>query len=64
MIFEIERVSNLWGAGNPEVEEAYEEDGTWYIKIDSLEELIELEANYGKLVIMNKSIIIYDTYME
>ena len=71
MEFRITRTSQ-WDDEKPkEVKGIYKKDGYWYVKIDTLEELIDFYNQYGDLIIQqdwhNKKemrIEIYDNYRE
>lgn len=75
MKFRIDRVSNMGFGGNSDeepTEGAYQEEDVWYIDIDSLSELMELENKEGSIIIQDnyewqeegKTILIYDGYIE
>jgi len=67
MEFRIKRTSTFaLGAGDPEVEGAYQkkDERNWYIQINSLEELIKLEEKEGNIIVGDGYIEIYDTYRE
>jgi len=68
MLFEISRVSDFCGEFAP-CRKAFvsnERNGwkTWSIQINSLEELMELEAEVGRLILRSDSIIIFDDHIE
>ena len=63
MEFMITRTS-FWESSNKPTEKAYEKDGDWYIKINSLEELIELTKKEGEIIIGGDYLEIYDDFRE
>lgn len=64
MKYKISRSSDWWGEKQP-CEKAYKENGTWYIDINSLEELNELINEVEtKVIIGGGDIEIYDDYRE
>ena len=72
MKFEIERASNCgFGSEIPPIKNAYKEQDKkhshlhhWYIDIYSLEELMNLIDDEGKIIVDKSDIIIYDDYLE
>ena len=72
MKFEIERASNYgFGSEKPSVKNAYKEQDKeyphlhhWYIDIYTLEELMNLIDDEGKIIVDKGEIIIYDDYLE
>lgn len=63
MEFMITRTS-LWTNNQKPTQKAYKEGGNWYIKINSLDELIELTRKEGKIIIDEDFLEIYDDYRE
>lgn len=63
MEFMITRTS-LWTNNQKPYQKAYKEGENWYIKINSLDELIELTRKEGKIIIDEDSLEIYDDYRE
>ena len=63
MEFMITRTS-LWTNNKKPTQQAYKEGGNWYIKINSLDELIELTRKEGQIIIDEDSLEIYDDYRE
>ena len=64
MKYEISRSSDRWGKKQP-CEKAYKENDTWYIDINSLEELNELiDEVKEKVIIGCDDVEIYDYYRE
>lgn len=65
MKFIIERSSNeIIGQTRKPCKEAKKEKGFWRIEIKSLKELLKLQKKYGKLILEDKEIIIYDDWIE
>lgn len=63
MEFLIRRTSSYLNSRQP-VEGAYQKDEEWYIKINSLEELIKLSEKEGQIIIEEDYLEIYDDYRE
>lgn len=63
MEFMIRRTSD-WNNSKKPTKKAYKEKEIWYIKIKSLEELVELSKEEGKIIICGDSLEIYDDYRE
>lgn len=63
MEFMISRTS-YWTNDKRPTEKAYKEGDCWYIKINSLEELIELSKKEGQIIINEDILEIYDDYRE
>lgn len=61
--FEVSRTSDLWDDKQP-CDEAMKADGKWFIHIKDMNELMSFIAKYGKIVLREKSIEIYDSYRE
>lgn len=65
MKYKISRTSDWWGCKTKPCEKAYKENDTWYIDINSLEELNELIGEVeSKVIIGGDDIEIYDDYRE
>ena len=64
MKYKISRSSDLWDKKQP-CEKAYKENDTWYIDINTLEELNELiDEVKTNVIIGGDDIEIYDGYRE
>lgn len=63
MVYEISRTSDWWGENKP-CKSAYQQDGKWYLEINTLQELQELISSEGLVIIGKSSIEIYDGYRE
>ena len=63
MEFMITRTS-FWENSNKPTKKAYEKDGNWCIKINSLEELVKLTREEGEIIINGDYLEIYDDYRE
>jgi hypothetical protein len=68
MRFEISRTSN-WHGEKPCEEakpgpETSRGRATWWVDLDSLEDLLSLSVKYGELVVNENTIEIYDDYRE
>lgn len=64
MEFMITRTSLLLESSEKPTGKAYKEGEFWYIKINSLEELVELTKEEGEIIINGDFLEIYDSYRE
>lgn len=77
MKFHITRASCYGEDNNPPVEKSYQENGNWFINIDSIDQLIEIIDKEHKIILNKKQFIeckdkivygigitIYDDYIE
>ena len=75
MQFKIRRASTIgFGSDSDKkpIEQAYKKNNNWYVDINSLSELLDLENEEGSIIIQDnyeweedgKTIIIYDDYLE
>lgn len=64
MEFLIERTSGYFNSTKQPTEGAYKRGKKWYIKINSLEELIKLSEKEGQIIIEGDYLEIYDDYRE
>ena len=65
MKFHITRASDLHQKGEYKpCENAFKEEGIWYIEINSFDDLMDLVEEVGQIIIRKGWITIYDDYVE